>query len=382
MRVSRPVTALASAGAAVLLASTLAGCSGSSSTAASSSSSAAPELTSKLETLTQPLESYPLPTDSVDGGGLEGKTIYYIPITLQSPQFAVTQKALTKAASAVGATVQVCDGKGTPTDVSSCVQQGTKAKAAVIIGDAVPYGLAANAFDAAQKADVPVLITNQVATDDHPASKTLGYIAAGGSGMQEALAEWISQDSGGDAQVLINQSTDGPSPAVFVADGKKVYDKDCSGCTVTTNEISSANFSMIPSSTSSALLKNPKVNYVISQFEQYLQPTQSGVQQANRTSAVKGLTGSTQLSGLKQLAAGNFLHAAAAQASAYQGWVDIDAALRLAAGEDLPDYTIPVRLFTRDSVKDVTLTSEAEASGEWFGPTTFTDDFKKLWGQQ
>ncbi|MDR2256019.1 MAG: substrate-binding domain-containing protein [Arthrobacter sp.] len=371
----------AALGAAALLALSLSACTPADSDADNASASAAnPELAATVEKLTQPLEAYPLPTDAVDGNGLKGKTIYYVPITLQSPQFAVTQKALTAAAEAVGASVQVCDGKGTPTDVASCVDQGTKAGAAAIIGDAVPYGLAKNAFDAALDAKIPVIITNQIASDDVPADATLGYIAAGGSGMQEALASWVSLNSGGKANVLINQSTDGPSPAQFVADGKKVYAADCADCTITVNEVSSANFSMIPSSTSSALLKDPNVNYVISQFEQYLQATTSGVQQASKTDSVKVLTGSAQLSGLKQLTDSGSLEAAAAQASAYQGWVDVDAALRLIAGQELPDYTIPVRLFDRDSIKDVTLTDEAEASGEWFGPTTFTDDFQKLWG--
>lgn len=380
----RPARALAAAGVLALAATGLAACGEDTAAPAASSSGAVsnPALAAEVEALTKPLDAYPVPTTAVDASAHKGKTLYYIPITMQSPQFAVTQKTLTAAAQAVGLSVQVCDGKGTPTDVSSCVQQATKANAGTIITDAVPYGLAANAFDAAQEANIPVIISNQVPDEKHPASKTLDYIAAGGTGMQEALAKWVSLDSGGKANVLINQSTDGPSPAVFVAAGKKVYDADCAGCTVTVNEVSSANFSLIPSSTSSALLKDPNVNYVMSQFEQYLQATQSGVQQANKISAVKGLTGSTQLSGLKQLAAGNFLYAAAAQASAYQGWVDVDAALRLMSGTEVPEYTIPVRLFTRDSVKDVNLSSEAEASGEWFGPATFTDEFQKLWGAQ
>jgi len=387
-RRTRSSRALAAAGVLSLAVVGLAACSSdddsaaSTDAAASAGGGASSDLAAAVAKYEKPLDAYPVPTDPIDGGvgSLRGKTVYYIPISAQSPQFAVTQTALVTALGQVGIHVQSCDGKGTPTDVSACVSQATKAKAGTIVTDAVPYGLAANAFDAAQKAGIPVIISNQVPDDAHPDSKTLLIIAAGGSEMQVALADWITLDSGGKANVLINQSTDGPSPAVFVQAGKDAFAKNCPDCKVTVNEVSSANFSLIPSSTSSALLKNPSIDYVESQFEQYLQATQAGVQQANKMAKVKGVTGAAQLSGLKQLASGNFLYAASAQASAYQGWVDADASMRLMLGKDLPDYTIPVRLFTQDSVKDVQLTDDAQASGEWFGPSTFTDDFLKLWG--
>ncbi|PWJ26820.1 monosaccharide ABC transporter substrate-binding protein (CUT2 family) [Branchiibius hedensis] len=354
--------------------------SGGSGTATTGGNGSA--LAAEVAKLEKPLDKYPVPTAPISNvASLKGKTVYYVPITMQSPQFKVTLASVTAAFKTVGVNVQSCDGKGTPTDVAACITQATDQKAAAIITDAIPYVIAANAFDAAQKAGIPVVISNQVSSDDaHPASKTLAYIPAGGSGMQEALAKWVTVDSGAKANILINQGTDGPAPAVFVAAGQAVYKSQCPNCVVTINKVSSANFSLIPSSTSSALLKNPNVNYVESQFEQYLQPTQTGVQQAGRTSDVKGLTGSVQLGGLQQLKSKNFLYAAAGQASSFQGWVDADAVMRLVLGDELPSYTIPVRLFTRDTVNSITLSSAAEESGEWYGPTTFTEDFKKLWG--
>lgn len=355
------------------------GSTGSSTSSATGSNSALAAEVAKLE---KPLDKYPVPTASIANvASLKGKTVYYVPITMQSPQFKVTLTSLTAAFKTVGVNVQSCDGKGTPTDVTACINQGTEQKAAAIITDAIPYVIASNAFDAAQKAGIPVVISNQVSSDSaHPASKTLAYIPAGGSAMDEALAKWTILDSNSKANVLINQGTDGPAPAVFVAAGQAVYKQECPNCVVTINKVSSANFALIPSSTSSALLKNPNVNYVESQFEQYLQPTMTGVQTAGKTSDVKGTTGSVQLGGLQQLKAKNFLYAAAGQASSFQGWVDADAAMRLALGVELPTYSIPVRLFTRDTINSITLTSQAEQSGEWYGPSTFTDDFKKIWG--
>ncbi|PUB32299.1 monosaccharide ABC transporter substrate-binding protein (CUT2 family) [Promicromonospora sp. AC04] len=375
-----PLLRVLAASAAALTLLTLPACSAAEPTGAG----AGGELTVDLSEFLEPLDAYPVPTEPVeDVASLEGKTVYYIPITQQSPQFGVTGPALAEALGTVGIDVQTCNGNGTPTDISACLNQAVNQGAVAIVADAISYAMAANAFDAARAAEVPVIIGNQVPDPEHPADETLAYLEGdAGAAMQVALARWVAQDSGGTANVLINQSVDGKSPGVFVDAGEAEYAEICPDCKVTINEVTSANFSMIPSSTSSALLQNPDVTYVESQFAQYLQPTQTGVQQSGRTGSIKGLTGSAQVGALQALESENFLAAASGQASAYRGWAYGDAVLRLALGTELPEYTVPVRLFTADNIGDVTLTEEAEASGEWFGPATFRDDFTALWGAQ
>jgi ribose transport system substrate-binding protein len=342
-------------------------------------------LADKVAALEMAGDSYPVPTEPIANlASVRGKTVYYIPITQQSPQFAVTEAQLKTAFGKVGVSLSVCNGNGTPTGISTCLSQATKAKAGAIITDAIAYVLAANAFQAATEAGIPVLNTNQIPDSAHPAAAKLGYIYAPGDKLMVAVADWIINDSNGKGEVIVNQSTDGPAPVSFVNAAKDEFAKECPGCKVIVNEISSANFALIPSSTSSALLKNPNAKYVVSQFDQYLQPTLGGVQQAGKIAAVKGLSGGAQLAGLQMMKNKNFLYASAGQASAYQGWVDADAVLRMmtgTAGDKLPQYTIPIRLFTRDGLANVTLDAAAEASGEWFGPTDYTDSFVKLWSQ-
>ncbi|UDY23450.1 sugar ABC transporter substrate-binding protein [Nocardioides sp. Kera G14] len=351
----------------------------SSTTAAASSSTDTSTGSDALADLTKPLDAYPVPTDAVDAKALSGKTIYYIPISQQAPQFSITAKGLTAAAAKVGAKVQVCDGKGTPTDIGACVGQATSAKAAAIIVDAIPYGLAANGLDAAQKAGIPVIVGNNIPDEAHPASKTLAYVGpeAGGD-MEKALARFVIADSDGKANLLINADTDGPSPLAWVKEGQQIFDDECPDCKVATNNVSSANFNLVVPSTSSALLKDPNITYVQSQYEQFLQPTQTAIQQASRT-GIKVLDGAAGIASVKAVEAGTLV-ATAGQASTYQGWVYLDAVARLTAGSAVPDYTIPVRLFTKDTLGDTKVTEAAQDSGEWFGPTTFTDDFAKLWG--
>ncbi|TRV74382.1 substrate-binding domain-containing protein [Streptomyces sp. 130] len=375
----RPRTWAAVAGIA-LLAGSLAACGGDTEdTESAGADGSASAVGDKLAAAMKPLDAYPVPAEKLDNvDSVAGKTLFYIPITKQAPMFTTTEKALAVAAKAVGLRLQVCDGKGTPTDIGGCINQATDAAAAAIIADAIPYALAANGFDAAQKAGVPVVISNQVPDPAHPESKTLTWVPVPGSEQQTRLFDWIASDAKGKAHILVNQSSDGQSPAAYVADGKAALEKTCPECKLTVNKVTSSNFALVPSSTSAVLLKDPTITYVDAQFEQYLQPTQGGVQQTSRTD-IKVVTGSASLGGLKAVKSGS-LSAATAQAAAFQGWVDTDAALRLILGRPVPEYTIPTRLFTKEGIGDVKLTEDAELSGEWFGPATFTDEFKKLWG--
>jgi ribose transport system substrate-binding protein len=91
-----------------------------------------------------------------------------------------------------------------------------------------------------------------------------------------AAADWIIADSGGKARVLINMSTDSPSTLSYVAAAQTEFSAFCPGCRIVINQISSAGFSRIASSTRSALRKHPDTRYVLPEFEQYLPPTSGG----------------------------------------------------------------------------------------------------------
>jgi ribose transport system substrate-binding protein len=225
-----------------------------------------------------------------------------------------------------------------------------------------------------------VLITDQIPDPTHPAGPTLGYLEGAGKAQLVAVADWIINDSAGKGSVVINMSTDSPSTQAYVAAAQQEFKDKCSGCKVVVNKISSANYPLIASSTSSALLQNPTAKYLVSEFDQYLQPTLGGAQQSGRMMTLKGASSAGGVSGLQMLKAKNFLHVDASQASAYQGWADADAVFRLMLGQKLPDYEIPSRLFTRDNVGSLTLTEAAEATGEWYGPTDYPAKFATLWG--
>ena len=374
--------ALATALAACGSSGANAGPTSATSTSAAGSSSSGGPLSDTVAQLMQPVGSFTYPADPIKNvSALSGKTVYFIPITQQAPQFGIEGTALSAGLAKAGIKVQTCDGNSNPSDINKCVGQATGAHAGAIVMDAVPYVLASNSLDAARGQGIPVLIVNQVVDPKYPASKDLGYVGSDlGSKMLQAAADWIADDSGGSADVLMDSATDSPSSIAYGQAAQDELAKQCPGCKMTVNKIQSANFSLIAPSTSSALLKTPGVNYVVSEYDQFLQPVYGGVQQAGKTTAVKGVSSAAGMSGLQMLKNKQFLSADVGASPVFEGWAEADAALRLMSGQSVPDYDIPVRLFTRDNVGSLDLSSAAENSGAWYGPTDYAAGFTKVWG--
>lgn len=334
-------------------------------------------LETKVAGFLQPLDAYEMPSEAIaDGAALEGKTIHYIPITIQAPQFALTAKVLEEATASVGAKLQVCNGDGTPSTISQCIDGAVNdANVGTIILDGFFIGMAANSVMAAQAAGIDVISSNQNVMPDFPASDTLGYVVSPGTDMFVEVASWISLDSGGTGNQLVLVSQDGPIQQAFVEAGMAEVEADCPDCTISMLEVSSANFGQVSSDLGAKLLQDPNIEYVHAQFAQYLPVVIPAVASTGQ----KIGTGAATLGALQAVAGGQ-VAAASGQSATFGSWALVDTALRMANDQEVFEYVIPTRLFTADNIGDVTLTEEAEASGEWYGPTTFADDFKKLWG--
>ena len=377
---------LALMGGVLALTAALAACSSSPTTSTPSQGSggdaAVTAAKAAIKGLSGPITNYPAPGAPIDTSSLAGKTFYYIPITIQAESFQITGDAMKEALKPVGVTVQVCDGGASPDKAAACVNQAVGAGAAAIIADAIPYGLAQNAFDAAKAAGIPILISNQPAPDGVTNDAKVAYALGNPIKMAEAAANWIIADSNGKANVLINEYTDSPFTKGYIEDHALPILKGCSGCKTAVNQVSSANFAQIPSSTSSIVLKNPDADYFYLQYDTGLQPTIGGIQQAGAADRLKGVSTNGLLGALQSLKAGKFLYADVASHYSYAAYGLADFAMRMVLGSELPkDVNVPIRLITRDNVNDLgDLSSQAEESGAWFGDPTYKEMFAKLWG--
>lgn len=379
------------AGAAILLVSLLAaGCGGSStpSTNASSSSgttevSAAKAIVASLE---KPTTSFKAPGPAIDAKSLAGKSVWYIPISISVPVFAIGNESLQAALSKVGVHLHTCSGNADPSATATCIEHAVASKAAGIIVDAIPVALAPNAFASAQSRHVPVLIVDQLpppasapgAVKGHGDDK-LAYTLEQDTELVRAEADFTIADAGGQTNVLTMPFTDSPSTLAWGAAAVSELHKRCPECELTSQKVGLANISLVPSQTSSALLSHPEVKYVLPEFDAVLQGVEQGVQQAGYSTKVKVVTAAGDLQGLQMVKAGR-LAADVGQDFPYEGWADADEILRMMLGEPIVEEHVPIRMFDGKDVSSLKLTTAAEESGQWYGSDAYKKMFEGLWG--
>lgn len=332
----------------------------------------------KLEATTS---SYPVPTASVPGvSKLKGRTVFYIPLLQDVPTFAVAAQTMKAALTRAGLKLQVCDGQGQPTAVAACVQQAVGAGAAGIVLDAIPYGMAYSALNAAVAKGVPVLVADQVPQPaSTPNTDHVSYLP-GAQDQASQIAWWTIADSNGKANGIIAEEIDNPSSIAAVTDSLAIYKKYCPACVITVKQISASTTALEAAAASSNLQTHPDATYYYTEFEDSLQPTIQGIQQDGKASAISLSVGAGTVNGLGLLQSGPLVKAVVVVDEAYEGWALTDQILRMATGIAPVQETIPTRLFTEQNIGTIQITTADQASGVWFGNTSFEDDFAKLWG--
>jgi ribose transport system substrate-binding protein len=387
-------------GTALAAAALLAACSSSSSsTTGTTSGSSSPSTSASVGGPTSPADSgvalaqqtvtkleattssYPVPTASVPGvSKLKGRTVFYIPLLQDVPTFAVAAQTMKAALARAGLKLQVCDGQAQPTAVAACVQQAVGEGAAGIVLDAIPYGMAYSALNAAVAKGVPVLVADQVPQPaSTPNTDHVSYLP-GAQDQASQIAWWIIADSNGKANGIIAEEIDNPSSIAAVTDSLAIYKKYCPACVITVKQISASTTALEAAATSSNLQTHPDATYYYTEFEDSLQPTIQGIQQDGKASAISLSVGAGTVNGLGLLQSGSLVKAVVVVDEAYEGWALTDQILRMATGIAPVQETIPTRLFTEQNIGTIQITTADQASGVWFGNTSFEDDFAKLWG--
>ena len=351
---------------------------GASGGASSADLTKAKQEVAALEATTK---TYPLPTASVSGlSKFAGRKVYYIPLVQDIPGFVVTATTMKDALSAAGLGEQVCNGQGQPSALSSCVQQAVAANAAGIVLDAAPYAMAQNALDAAKAKGIPIIIADQYAPAGSSDSDQVTYVP-GATDQPTDIAWWVIADSLGEGKLVIAQEQDSPSAVQYVTNSLAVYKQYCPGCDVKVKNISASTDTQLATDTSSNVLTDPGVNYYYTEFEDSLQPTIQGIQQSGRSSAISLSVAGGSVNGLGLLASGSSsVKAVVAVDQAYAGWALTDEILRMMTGGAPVAEPFPTRLFTKDDIASIQVSTAAQGTGEWFGDISYQSAFEKLWG--
>lgn len=334
-----------------------------------------------VEQVSAPVDAFSPPGPALeDLSSLAGGTVYYVPATLQVPMFTNVGDGIAEALGNLDVSVQVCDGKANPADIASCLNQAVNADADAVIAGSIPEELAATAFKGVQDAGIPLLYM-QTAPAGPGAPDKVGYLTPNNVELQVWNANWVIADSGGAANVLVVKVTDTPATILWIDQGALATYEQCTDCTVTVVETNTGQLDKLPSLVSSALVRDPKIDYVHVAFDVTVQSTVQGIQSTGRTD-VKVVSQDGVLPVMQSLGQGQFLASEVGYNQEALGWYAADQTLRMMSGqESLQNLDFPYRrLFTREDAAALDLTPEGESSGEWYGDTGYKEGFLELWG--
>jgi ribose transport system substrate-binding protein len=324
----------------------------------------------------QEVTGFTAPGPALDATSLSGGSIWYIPVSASIPALQIEAAGIKEGAEAAGLKYETCDGKFVPASASACIKQAVNAGATGIITDSVDPATVGPALASAKAKQIPVIAANAQGT----ASEDLQFVSMGDVESQPLAMNWIIADSQGDANILaVTISGDGNT--VKAADvGLDELKKNCPECQYDEVALPVSQIPKIPENTSSALLKNPDVNYGFPEFDFLAPQFQRGMQQAGRTNKLKMVSTNAVLSQMQQIKSGKQVADIGANRN-YIGWTAMDRLLRMKLDLEPPtEAPAPVRVFDETNIDSIDLSEGAAADGSWWGPTTYKDEFKKLWG--
>ena len=193
------------------------------------------------------------------------------------------------------------------------------------------------------------------------------------------LADWVIAKTNGDANVLAVTINEVVSTKPMMTGIQDEFAKHCgSGCKVSSVNTSIADVATrIQPQVQSALVKDPKINYVIALYDSAEAPfVVAGIRQAGAKSRVKVVTFNGTPSVLKMVKAGD-VEMDVGESLDWISYGVMDQVMRLAAGMDpVKDPKLPIRIFDKDNV-DETGTPPTDSQG--YGDT-YRDGYMKLWG--
>jgi ribose transport system substrate-binding protein len=236
---------------------------------------------------------------------------------------------------------------------------------------------------AAKDAGIPIF---ECYSTDVPAGEENNLYAqcAGLLGTQavaDAMANWIIEDSGGDANILLVTIRDFP---ILVAQEDAVntaFAERCSGCTVDalSATIDDLGAGEIPQQVASYIQSNADVDYVWFLFSNVSLGVSDALSSAGLLEGRNLVGTQAELPQLQEIAAGTN-RAWTALPNAYSMWILVDQMARHATGvwdieQEKVASVLPTWVVATPEAANELIPNEA-----WNGPEGFEDSFKELWG--
>lgn len=328
------------------------------------------------------------PGPAVDASKLRGKKIFAIPIA-ETPFTQAVEAGEQKAADAAGVKITFFPNEGSPAAWTQGMQTAISQHPDLINLDTAPDPRALQPQIAAAKAaGIPVIVTHfyDATMPDPPACEgcapgVTAVVKVPFTVVAQAQADYVINASKGKADVLI-VSISGLLPVPPME--QKILDEyktNCPGCKVklvdvTLQQIGQAGpFSQV----SSALVQDPKIDWVNPMFDALIPGSLGAVQAAGKADKIKMLSFNGSAFALQDVASGSSpVIADVAEPNTWIGYANMDQAFRILAGMSPVSEVTPFRIFDKTNI------SETGGGPNYAGGygNAYVAGFFGLWGLQ
>lgn len=311
---------------------------------------------------------------------MKGKTIFSIPVSSANPFTANIEKAMANSAHEVGFKFVIWQNQGQTAQWVQGMNAGVDQHASLIdlLGGADPRVLVPQVM-AAKAAHIPVVASHYNGLEQTPTVKKyatadvpIDYFKAGA-----LLVDWAALRTKGHLDALTLISTGPPSTDSMMA-GITAELKHCTGCTEKIINVPVVDWAtQITPNVRSALLADPKINYIIVIYDSMAQFVVPAVTLTNSADRVKidAFNGTPFVLGLVQQGK---VQMDIGENLDWIGHAIVDDEMRLLCGMNMVNPRIPFYIFTEANAKDAGVPPELSRG---YG-AAYIAGYRKLWQLQ
>jgi ribose transport system substrate-binding protein len=360
-------------------------CGGSSATNTSGGGGVPSAVTDNIAKFTA-IPVWKAPGPAIDATKLRGKKIFAIPIA-ETPFTQAVEAGEQKAADAAGVKITFFPNEGSPAAWVQGMQTAISQHPDLINLDTAPDPRSLQPQIAAAKAaGIPVIVTHfyDANMPDPPACDgcapgVSAVVKVPFTVVAQAQADYVINASKGKADVLI-VSISGLLPVPPMEQMMlNEYKQNCSGCTVKLVDVSLQQIGQAGpfSQVSSALVQDPKIDWVDPMFDALIPGSLGAVQAAGKANKIKMLSFNGSSFALQDVASGTSpVIADVAEPDTWVGYANMDQAFRLLAGMSPVSEVTPFRIFDQTNISE---TGGGPNFAGGYG-NAYVTGFFQLWG--
>ncbi len=326
------------------------------------------------------------PGPEFDASEAKGKRIALVPDYPSLPFIKEINSGLLPAAKQAGLTVDDCQNDGTVGAWVKCFNQAIASKpdAIVLNGSPSPSQLQPQ-INAANRAKIPV-IANHVPLDEEfppgtlPKTNQTGLAASAPGPFPlgaKLMADYAIAEDGDKVNALIMTANEAPASRGLVKMIQDEMKAKCPPCKQTVVNVPITEWATkLQSETRTALLRDPKITWVIPIYDGMMQNVLPGIQSAQRKGKVKTTSFNGQGFALNAIAEGD-MTSTMGENLEWTGWSTVDRVLRVLVGEKPTEkQDTPIRVWDEKNISEA---GDPPVPTKGYGDA-YQDGYLALWG--